>query len=95
MAYGSFIIVIDIPSIKKYVFGTDSLNEVRGASARLDRLNRVEMRQHLYEYLGKEQVEQIYANGGSAQFLVHECDDSTVRKACTSLSRHIREQNQW
>ena len=39
MACKSFVIVIDTPSIKNYVFGTDPLNEIRGASARLDQLN--------------------------------------------------------
>ena len=52
MTSGSFVIVIDIPSIKKYVFGTDPLNEVRGASALLDRLNQVEMKQRLHKHLG-------------------------------------------
>jgi hypothetical protein len=94
MAGESFVIVIDTPSIKKYVFGTDSLNEVRGASARLDRLNRVEMEKCLREHPDMEHadVELIYANGGSAQFLVHECDESTVRVACTSMVQYIREQ---
>ena len=90
----SFVIVIDTPSIKKYVFGTDSLNEVRGASARLDHLNRVEMEKCLCEYLTPNgvRVEPIYANGGSAQFLVHECDAPTARAACTSMVQHIHEQ---
>ena len=43
MACETFVVVIDTPSIKNYVFGTDLLNEVRGASARLDTLNRSEM----------------------------------------------------
>ena len=32
MAFETFVVVIDTPSIKNYVFGTDPLNEVRGAS---------------------------------------------------------------
>ena len=35
-----FLVVIDTPGIKQFVFGTDPLAEVRGASALLDRLNR-------------------------------------------------------
>ncbi len=91
MAHESFIIVIDTPSIKKYVFGTDSLNEVRGASARLDWLNRSQMGQHLRDHLGAKCVKEIYANGGSAQFLANECDETTVKRACTSMVRYIRE----
>lgn len=92
MADKSFVIVLDTPSIKRYVFGTDPLNEVRGASAWLDQLNRVEMKQRLCEHLGTEHVEPIYANGGSAQFLVDKCDETTVKMACASMVRYIREQ---
>lgn len=88
----SFVIVIDTPSIKKYVFGTDPLNEIRGASARLDWLNRSEMERCLKEYPGMERVEKIYANGGSAQFLVHRSDAITIKAACESMTRYIREQ---
>lgn len=92
MSGESFVIVIDIPSIKKYVFGPDALNEVRGASAKLDRLNRETMEQHLCDALGAAHVERIYANGGSAQFLAHECDERAVKTACDGMGKHIREE---
>ena len=92
MSNESFVIVIDTPSIKKYVFGTDPLNEIRGASARLDWLNRSEMERCLREYPGMGRVETIYANGGSAQFLVHRSDATTIKAACESMTRYIREQ---
>lgn len=92
MACETFVIVIDTPSIKNYVFGTDTLNEVRGASARLDSLNQIEMERCLCQHLGAKHVERIYANGGSAQFLTHECDETTVKAACTSMVGYIREQ---
>ena len=92
MAYNSFVIVIDTPSIKRYVFGTDPLNEMRGASAHLDWLNRVKMEELLCQHLSKADIKPIYANGGSAQFLVHECDKTTVDMACTNIVRYIRNQ---
>lgn len=92
MAGETFVIVIDTPSIKNYVFGTDPLNEVRGASARLDTLNRYQTEKCLADHLGKGRVERIYANGGSAQFLIHESDQADVRVACESMVQHIREQ---
>ena len=92
MAGESFVIIIDTPSIKKYVFGSDALNEVRGASARLDRLNRVEMESCLTGHPDIVGVETIYANGGSAQFLVQADDATTVKRACESMVRHIRGQ---
>lgn len=87
-----FLVQIDVPSIKSYVFGTDPLNEVRGASARLDRLNRNEMEHALCEHLGAAELETIYANGGSAQFIARGCDAGTVEAACRRMVRSIREQ---
>jgi hypothetical protein len=90
----SFVIVIDIPSIKTYVFGTDALNEVRGASAQLNRLNRVDMEQQLRSHpdMAGAYVERIYANGGAAQFLVHGCDETAVKTACAGMVRYLLEQ---
>ena len=92
MGNETFLVQIEIPSVKKYVFGTDALNEVRGASAWLDRLNRHEMGRVLADGIGTGEIETIYANGGSAQFLIAKCDDSTVEAACRSLRQYIREQ---
>ena len=88
----TFLVQIDVPSIKSYVFGTDPLNEVRGASARLDWLNRHEMERVLREHLGAAELETIYANGGSAQFIVRGCDADTVEAACRRMVHSIREQ---
>ena len=92
MSRQCFLIVIDTPSVKRYVFGTDPLNEVRGASVRLDWLNREEIERVLREHAGSTNVEKIYANGGSAQFLVHQCCERTVDAACRGVVRHLREQ---
>ena len=92
MSDQSFVIQIDIPSIKSYVFGTDPLNEVRGASALLDRLNRSEMNRVLCERLGASAIEPIYANGGAAQFLAQTNDEAAVEAACRHLVRYMRDQ---
>ena len=94
MACETFVIVIDTPSIKNYVFGTDPLNEIRGASARLDTLNQSEMEQCLADQLSVGQVERVYANGGSAQFLIHKSEQTDVKAACKSMVQHIREQTE-
>ena len=88
----SFVIQFDIPSIKSYVFGTDPLNEIRGASARLDWLNREEMERILHEHSGSHTIRKVYANGGSAQFVVGASDEWTVEIACRAVVRHIRQQ---
>ncbi len=92
MAGETFVIVIDTPSIKNYVFGTDPLNEVRGASDWLDKLNQYEMKQCLVDRLGVDHVECVYANGGSAQFLIHKSEEIDVKAACNGMVQHIREQ---
>lgn len=88
---GTFLVQIDVPSIKSYVFGTDPLNEVRGASAWLDRLNRYEMERVLDEHLETADLETIYANGGSAQFIVRRCDADIVESACRRMVRFVRD----
>ncbi len=62
------LVALDTDHIKQYVFSTDKLKEIRGASSILDRLNRQVM-----EELAKAddiQATKVYANGGSGQFLV-------------------------
>ena len=70
------LIAFDTDHIKGYVFGTSKLKEIRGASSRLDYLNRV---------LTREKAESkafgattIYAHGGSALFLI-DSDESEKR----------------
>ncbi len=62
------LIAFDTDHIKSYVFGTDKLKEIRGASSILDRLNRSDMK----DVADKNHIEAhlIYTNGGSGLFLV-------------------------
>jgi GGDEF domain-containing protein len=63
---GKSLIAFDTDHIKGYVFGTDRLKEIRGASSRLDYLNRITMKA-LGDQLGARCV---YANGGSGLFVI-------------------------
>jgi len=60
------LVAFDTDHIKEYVFGTDKLKEIRGASALLDYLNRIEMTRLGDDY----QAKTIYAHGGSGLFLI-------------------------
>lgn len=81
-----YVVVFDTPSIKQYVFGTDALREIRGASTNLDRLNRTTMHRKLRDALGSEPIiDCIYANGGSAQFIATEVADQELRTACDKV----------
>jgi len=65
-----FLVVVGVPSIKNYVFGTDRLIEIRGASALLDYLNREKTETFIKEHLANSEIKRVFANGGSAQFIV-------------------------
>lgn len=72
------ILVVDVPGIKEYVFSTDRLVEIRGASALLDHLNRKETLSFLEKELGKENVDPIFAGGGSGQFIIRTTKDDPL-----------------
>ncbi|MBA2394155.1 MAG: hypothetical protein H0V70_15615, partial [Ktedonobacteraceae bacterium] len=63
---GLSLIAFDTDHIKRYVFGTEKLKEIRGASSLLDSLNRIVMTKLANEY----DAQPVYANGGSGQFIV-------------------------
>src|SRR6266581_3068320 len=60
------LVALDTDHIKQYVFATDKLKEIRGASSILDGLNRQEMR----NIAEKFQALPIYTNGGAGLFVV-------------------------
>jgi hypothetical protein len=60
------LIAFDTDHIKGYVFGTNKLKEIRGASSLLDYLNRFKMNQIAQKYHATE----VYANGGSGLYYV-------------------------
>lgn len=64
------LVAFDTRHIKRYVFATDKLKEIRGASSLLDYLNRQVMKDA--GKVGKSAIsaEPVYANGGAALFLV-------------------------
>jgi len=67
------LVALDTDHIKQYVFATDRLKEIRGASSILDKLNRRVM----IDIAKKEfQAQEVYANGGSGLFLID--GDKTV-----------------
>jgi hypothetical protein len=63
------LVAFDTDRIKSYVFGTDKLKEVRGASALLDKLNRKTMRKEARSFKDA-QIHPIYTNGGQGLFVV-------------------------
>jgi GGDEF domain-containing protein len=73
---GKFLVAFDTDHIKQYVFGTDRLREIRGASSILDYLNRIVMtgnEKDAPEPLPYAPIT-VCANGGGGIFVV-ESDD--------------------
>src|SRR5437588_3585775 len=62
------LVALDTNHIKQYVFATDKLKEIRGASSILDNLNRRVMQRIADD---KEfHARKVYTNGGAGLFLV-------------------------
>jgi hypothetical protein len=87
-----FLVVVDTPGIKPFVFGTDALAEVRGASALLDRLNRYDTEHVLRHHLGHGACQTVFANGGTGQFIVEAPDRAQVQRAVHELAAYYHEQ---
>src|SRR5437660_3197530 len=64
------LIALDTDHIKQYVFATDRLKDIRGASSRLDHLNRKTMTGEDNDEIKQFGAEKVYANGGSGMFLI-------------------------
>lgn len=62
------LLAFDTDRIKDYVFATDRLNEIRGASSNLDILNREKMLEEVHRI--DSNARKIYALGGAGLFVV-------------------------
>lgn len=81
---GFSLVAFDTDHIKRYVFATDRLTEIRGASSLLDYLNRVEM-PRLAQDCGAQKV---YAHGGSGLFLA---PSENAERLCAEVQRAYTE----
>lgn len=73
------LLAFDTDRIKDFVFATDALKEIRGASALLDQLNRERMT-HIVQRIDSAS-RKIYAHGGGGLFLVAAEHAETARLA--------------
>src|SRR5437660_11989552 len=82
MKVSQSLIAFDTDHTKGYVFSTNRLKEIRGASSILDRLNREETVKRAEEDFG---ATTIYAYGGSALFIVDSRQTEALGKAVQKL----------
>jgi len=80
-----YLFIVETPSIKRFVFGTDKLIEIIGASVILKGLNENMTEELLKNILGNKNVEKVFANGGSGQFILSNCSEDNVINAGKSL----------
>lgn len=83
------VLSFDTDRIKDYVFATGSLSTIRGASALLDRLNRIRMPQVISQ--AAPESEKIFADGGSGMFLLDTSHVDAVRSAVEYLYKNETE----
>ena len=88
------LVAFDTDHIKSYVFGTDRLKEIRGASALLDELNRKDMLEIAKQFCREKGIERdtrdvIYLNGGSGLFLLM-TDKNTAKEFGERVQRRYR-----
>ncbi len=76
------LLLMDTDKIKNYVFGTNKLRDIRGASAILDDLNRITM-PDIVRTKTKGDYEQIFSNGGVGEFIIPTDSVEAVKKEIT------------
>lgn len=86
--YDRQLVVVDFPGIKRFVFGTDRLVEIRGASALLDRLNRTVIPERISQHFGPSRSRCIFAGGGAGQFFIEDSPEK-VREAFNNIRGEV------
>lgn len=101
-----FVVVLDTPSVKKYIFESSSLKDIRGASAILDGLNRGWLlaesgsRDFTQEQIYRTIVEGvpdvkldrlIFANGGSGLMIVSVSASENLQALAQEFEKRYRE----
>lgn len=91
------LVAFDADRIKGYVFGTDKLKEIRGASALLDKLNRKMMRTEAQQLTATQttsgKIYPIYTNGGQGLFVVitdKEDASATKKDLATEFAQNVQ-----
>lgn len=89
-----YLLVLDTPGIKQFVFGTDPLREIQGASALLHRLNQ-KMEPYLRDRLaehGARLADTVFTGGGAGQFIVDANDRTPIWAAVDKLSQYYHQE---
>jgi len=85
-----FIVAIETVKIKEFLFSTNKLKVIRGASYLLDYLNQVEVPKILDKY-GITDEERIYVGAGNAKFFVENENEEKAKNIISKIIKEVKE----
>ena len=86
-----FIVAIETVKIKEFLFSTNKLKVIRGASYLLDYLNQVEVPKILKRKDRVKEEEIIYIGAGNAKFFVERKDKEEAEKIVKDIIKEVKE----
>lgn len=86
-----FIVAIETVKIKEFLFSTNKLKVIRGASYLLDYLNQVEVPKILKRKDRVKEEEIIYIGAGNAKFFVERKDKEEAEKIVKDIIQEVKE----
>ena len=88
---GKFIVAIETVKIKEFLFSTNKLKVIRGASYLLDYLNQVEVPKILKKDGRVKEEDIIYVGAGNAKFFVERDTEEEAEKIVKEIIAEVRE----
>ena len=86
-----FIVAIETVKIKEFLFSTNKLRVIRGASYLLDYLNQVEVKKILKEKNRVKEEEIIYISAGNAKFFVERSTKEEAKQVVKEIIAEVKE----
>lgn len=86
-----FIVAIETVKIKEFLFSTNKLRIIRGASYLLDYLNQVEVKKILKEKNRVKEEEIIYISAGNAKFFVERSTKEEAEQVVKEIIAEVKE----
>lgn len=86
-----FIVAIETVKIKEFLFSTNKLKVIRGASYLLDYLNQVEVPKIIKKDNRVEENDIIYVGAGNAKFFVEREDEKEAEKIVKDIIKEVKD----
>lgn len=86
-----FIVAIETVKIKEFLFSTNKLKVIRGASYLLDYLNQVEVPKIIKKDNRVEEKDIIYVGAGNAKFFVEKDDKDEAEKIVKEIIKEVKD----